>query len=41
MSDYRTENVWLMKGDCLERMKEITDGSADMVLTMSHSVTVV
>ena len=25
--------MWLMKGDCLERMKEITDGSVDLVLT--------
>lgn len=33
MSDFRNENVWLMKGDCLERMKEIPDGSIDMVLT--------
>lgn len=33
MSDFRNENVWLMKGDCLERMKEIPDGSVDMILT--------
>ena len=26
-------NIDLMKGDCLERMKEIPDGSVDMVLT--------
>jgi 16S rRNA G966 N2-methylase RsmD len=26
-------NPWLMQGDCLERMKEIPDGSVDMVLT--------
>lgn len=26
-------NVNLMKGDCLELMKEIPDGSVDMVLT--------
>ena len=25
MSDVKTENLWLMKGDCLERMKEIPD----------------
>lgn len=31
--DYKDENVWLMQGDCLERMKEIPDGSVDMVLT--------
>lgn len=33
MSDYKGDNVWLMQGDCLERMKEIPDGSVDMVLT--------
>ena len=33
IDDYKTENVWLMKGDCLERMKEIPSGSVDMVLT--------
>ena len=32
IDDYKTENVWLMKGDCLERMKEIQSGSVDMVL---------
>jgi len=26
------KNVWLMQGDCLERMKEIPDGSVDMIL---------
>ena len=26
-------SLWLMHGDCLERMKEIPDGSVDMVLT--------
>ena len=26
-------NIDLMKGDCLGRMKEIPDGSVDMVLT--------
>ena len=31
--DYKNESVWLMKGDCLERMKEISSGSVDMVLT--------
>ena len=36
MSDIKTNNVWLMKGDCLERMKEIPDGSVDMVLTDQH-----
>jgi len=30
--DYKDENTWLMFGDCLERMKEIPDGSVDMVL---------
>ena len=33
MSDYRDDNIWLMQGDCLERMKEIPDGSVDLVLT--------
>ena len=33
MTDYKSESVWLMKGDCLERMKEIPSGSVDMVLT--------
>ena len=32
MSDIKTENILLMKGDCLERMKEIESGSVDMVL---------
>lgn len=27
MTDYKDENIWLMHGDCLERMKEIPDGS--------------
>lgn len=31
--DYRDDTAWLMKGDCLERMKEIPDGSVDMILT--------
>ena len=30
--DYKDGNLWLMQGDCLERMKEIPDGSVDMVL---------
>lgn len=33
MNDYKDENIWLMKGDCLERMKEIPDGSVGMILT--------
>jgi len=33
MKDIKTESLWLMKGDCLERMKEIESGSVDMVLT--------
>ena len=24
--DIKEDNLWLMKGDCLERMKEIPDG---------------
>lgn len=31
--DYKNESNWLMLGDCLERMKEIPDGSVDMVFT--------
>ena len=31
--DYKDENMWLMQGDCLERMKEIPDGSVDLILT--------
>lgn len=30
--DYKDDNIWLMRGDCLERMKQIPDGSVDMVL---------
>lgn len=30
--DFKDEMIWLMKGDCLERMKEIPDGSIDMIL---------
>ena len=33
MADFKNDNIWLMQGDCLERMKEIPDGSVDMVLT--------
>lgn len=33
MGDVKTENLWLMQGNCLDRMKEIPDGSVDMVLT--------
>jgi len=31
--DRRADNLCLMQGDCLERMKEIPDGSIDMILT--------
>ena len=31
--DVKTENYCLMFGDCLERMKEIPDGSVDLILT--------
>jgi DNA modification methylase len=31
--DHKDDNLWLMKGDCLNRMKEIPDGSVDMILT--------
>ena len=30
--DLKQENLWLMHGDCLERMKEIPSGSVDMIL---------
>lgn len=30
--DFKSDSLWLMKGDCLERMIEIPDGSVDMVL---------
>lgn len=32
-NDYKDKNLWLMQGDCLERMKEIPDGSVDLILT--------
>ena len=32
MDDIKTNNIWLMKGDCLERMKEIESGSVDLIL---------
>lgn len=33
MKDIKTESLWLMKGDCLERMKDIESGSVDLILT--------
>lgn len=33
MQDYKDSRLWLMQGDCFERMKEIPDGSIDMFLT--------
>lgn len=30
--DIKTDDSWLMFGDCLERMKEIPDNSVDMIL---------
>lgn len=32
MQDFKNENLWLMKGDCLERMREIPDNSVDAVI---------
>ncbi|QDP50370.1 MAG: putative modification methylase [Prokaryotic dsDNA virus sp.] len=32
-TDFKDENIWLMQGDCLERMKEIPDDSVDVVLS--------
>jgi DNA modification methylase len=31
--DVKNESLWLMQGDCLERMKEIPDGSVDLTVT--------
>lgn len=36
MQDYKNEQIWLMNGDCLERMKEIPSGSVDMILTVCY-----
>ena len=33
MKDVITENYQLMFGDCLERMKEIPDGSVDLCVS--------
>ena len=33
MSDVKQDNIWLMKGDCLERMKLIGDNSVDLTVT--------
>ena len=33
MKDVITENLQLLFGDCLERMKEIPDSSVDLILT--------
>ena len=33
INDYKSENVWLMKGDCLERMKELPGNSIDSIVT--------
>lgn len=30
--DYKDDSMWLMQGDCLDRMKEIPSGSVDMIL---------
>lgn len=30
---FNDKGFWLMQGDCLERMKEITSGSVEMILT--------
>ena len=30
--DYKHDNIWLMQGDCLERMKEIPNGSVDAII---------
>ena len=33
IKDFEDNGIKLMFGDCLERMKEIPDGSIDLVLT--------
>ena len=33
MKDVITDDYKLLHGDCLERMKEIPDGSVDLILT--------
>ena len=30
--DYKDNNLWLMQGDCLERMRELEDCSVDLIL---------
>lgn len=32
LEDIKTEKYWLMRGDCVERTKEIPDGSVDLVV---------
>ena len=32
LEDYKDDQFWLMKGDCLERMKEVDDESINMIL---------
>jgi site-specific DNA-methyltransferase (adenine-specific) len=32
LNDITTDDLWLMQGDCLDRMKEIPSGSVDMIL---------
>jgi site-specific DNA-methyltransferase (adenine-specific) len=31
--DFKTDDLWLMQGDCLERMKAIPDSSVDVVIS--------
>lgn len=31
--DYKNDNMWLMIGDCLNKMNEIDDGSVDLLVT--------
>lgn len=33
IDDYKDNNIWLMKGNCLERMKGILDGTVDLIIT--------
>lgn len=31
--DYKDKSIWLMQGDCLDRMKELEDNSVDSIVT--------
>lgn len=31
--DYKDDDLWLMQGDCLERMKRMPNGVVDLIVT--------